>query len=79
MEKYVKEYLWLVLDMVKAHHNFDGGFSYNIGASQTNYYGVPISNGKEESDIHGTLLLTWALSMIFEILDEPHRWKPMRP
>jgi len=57
-----------------------GGFSYGIDSSQKLYYGVKISNGKSEPDIHGTLLLTWALSMIFKITEnENYDWKILRP
>ena len=57
-----------------------GGFSYGIDSSQKLYYGVQISNGKNEPDIHGTLLLTWALSMIFKITEnENYDWKVLKP
>ena len=57
-----------------------GGFSYGIDSSQKLYYGVEISKGKNEPDIHGTLLLTWALSMIFKITEnENYDWKVLKP
>ena len=57
-----------------------GGFSYGIDSSQKLYYGVEISKGKNEPDIHGTLLLTWALSMIFIITEnENYDWKVLKP
>ena len=41
---------------------------------------VEISNGNNEPDIHGTLLLTWALSMIFKITEnENYDWKVLKP
>jgi hypothetical protein len=74
------EYCSSVLEMIKAHHNKDGGFSYSIGSAQTSYYGLPISKGFYESDIHGTVLLTWALAMIFKIQEkENYDWKIIRP
>lgn len=76
----VQTYCAQVLDMIKQHYNPDGGFSYNIGSSQTHYYGVPISRGLVESDIHGTCLLTWAVAMILEILDNnPAGWRVIKP
>lgn len=76
----IQAYCAQVLDMIKQHHNPDGGFSYNIGSSQTHYYGVPISRGLVESDIHGTCLLTWAVAMILEILDNnPAGWRVIKP
>lgn len=78
-------------DIVKYLENFyetifnhfypnQGGFSYGIDSSQKLYYGVEISNGNSEPDIHGTLLLTWALSMIFKITEnENYDWKVLKP
>lgn len=76
----IQAYCAQVLDMTKQHHNPDGGFSYNVGRSQTYYYGVPISQALAESDIHGTCLLTWALAMILEILDSNrYGWRVIKP
>ena len=63
----VREYARALLEMIRLHHNDDGGFSYWIGKSQTGYYGVPITTGMPVSDIHGTLLLTWALAMVLRL------------
>jgi len=69
-----------VLEMIKQHHNSDGGFSYFIGRSQSYYYTVPISKGRAESDIHGTILLTWALAMIIHILEiDTVDWRVIKP
>jgi len=75
----ILEYCMSVLDMIRSHHNHDGGFSYSIGAAQTTYYGLPISRGLNESDIHGTILLTWTLAMIFNLCDYPNQWKNIKP
>lgn len=58
----------------------DGGFSYWLDRSQTHYYGVKISEGKCTADIHGTVLLVWAISMILRTLGE-HRlnWNLIKP
>ena len=73
-KKEIQAYCVAVLEMIKRHYNPDGGFSYNIGSSQTGYYGVPpITLGLAESDIHGIVLLTWAVAMILEI-NEVNRW-----
>jgi len=65
----VQEYCIEILPLIKKHYNSDGGFSYYIEMAQTNYYGVPITNGLPESDIHGTCLLIWALTMTAFILE----------
>jgi hypothetical protein len=65
----IQTYCRQVLEMIRRHYNKDGGFSYSLNRSQTGYYGVRISRGLPESDLHGTILLTWAVAMILEILD----------
>ncbi len=77
----VRAYCADVLDLIARHHVPDeGGFSYDVGASQTVYYGVPITRGEPVADLHGTILLTWALAMIFELLGEnPDGWRVIRP
>ncbi len=66
----VDAYCTQVLEKIVQHRNLDGGFSYHIGRSQRYYYGVLISHGYAESDIHGTCLLTWAIAMILNLRDE---------
>lgn len=76
----IRQYCKDVLAMIQQHYNDDGGFSYNIHKSQAFYYGVPISKGFDESDIHGTCLLTWAIAMIEELLERPEpRLMVIRP
>ena len=73
------DYCLSLLSMIKGHHNGDGGFSYNVESAQKTYYGLPISKGLFESDIHGTVLLTWALAMIFDLADSVNEWKIIKP
>jgi hypothetical protein len=76
----VREYCNQLLEMIQRHYNEDGGFSYFIERSQTNYYNIDVAKGLAESDLHGSLLLTWALSMLVEIMDiNTHGWKTFRP
>ncbi len=76
----VRAYCAHVFEMIRRHAHDDGGFSFYAGKAQDNYYGVPISRGLDESDIHGTCLLTWALAMIWKILSpETAAWKTIRP
>ena len=51
----------------KHYFEDEGGFSYFVNKSQTHYYGVEVTKGKNFPDIHGTLLLVWAISMMEEI------------
>lgn len=58
----------------------EGGFSYYSGKSQIYYYGLRTSKGKSSPDIHGTILLTWALAMIFEVTEnENYNWNILKP
>ena len=66
----ISEYSKGLLEMIRLHHNSDGGFSYWIGKSQTAYHGVPITSGLPVSDIHGTGALMWALSMVVRLIDD---------
>jgi hypothetical protein len=76
----VQKYCGELLALIREHYNTDGGFSYFVGKSQTSYYGVPISQGLFESDIHGTCLLSWALAMIHRITENTaFDWKIIRP
>ena len=80
-QKEIVEYLCNLLVIIEKHYFPEiGGFSYSINKSQTGYYGVNITNGMNTPDIHGTILLTWALSMIFEITEnEKHQWSILKP
>lgn len=62
------------------HHPDKKGFSYFINKSQTHYYGIRISKGRNEPDIHGTLLAVWAIIMILELLEENiYEYKTIKP
>lgn len=47
----------------------DKAFSYFKSKSQTHYYGVEITDGRKQADIHGTTLIIWALAMLRDQLD----------
>ncbi len=76
----VRAYCTHVVELIRRHAHADGGFSFHVGKAQNNYYGVPISRGLDESDVHGTCLLVWALAMIWRMLaPETAAWKTIRP
>ena len=78
-EKEIAVYCEL-LDLIEKHFYIEGGFSYYINKSQTHYYGVKISEGNDQPDIHGTLLLVWAMSMIFKLVENnKFEWKVIKP
>ncbi len=45
-----------------------GGFSFHPNKSNESYYGAKITKGLCEPDIHGTMLFTWGISLISEVL-----------
>ena len=64
----VVEYLNKLKKIIrKNYHPEYGAFSYFSGKSQTHYYGLKISKGFNTPDIHGTTLLLWALTMIYNL------------
>lgn len=74
------DYLRTIIDMIKTHYNSDGGFSYHVNRSQTNYYNIRISKGLPESDLHGTLLMIWAITLILEICEKnTFGWRVLKP
>jgi len=79
--KEVNKYLETIIDLIMLHyHSETGGFSYFKEKSQTHYYGIKISEGKNEPDLHGTVLLLWALSMILEIQEKNiNNWNIIKP
>ena len=64
-KKEVIEYLENIEFIIGRHYFFEtGGFSYYENKSQLYYYGLNITKGKNVPDLHGTMLLIWACSMI---------------
>lgn len=70
-----------VLDYLKLlYFKEEKGFSYFKNKSQTHYYGINISKGKNLPDIHGTLLSVWAIVMILEVLEKnTNNYNILRP
>lgn len=46
-----------------------GGFSFSLGRANTHYYGAHITRGKNEPDIHGTVMFLWGSSLIAQLLE----------
>jgi hypothetical protein len=68
-KKDIRDYFIEVLNIIQLHQHSQGGFSYYLNKSQTHYYGVNVSKGFDEPDLHGTTLLIWAASMIFNFIN----------
>ncbi len=80
-DKKIINFLGDILEKIEQHYFSEtGGFSYFKNKSQTHYYGIKISHGKNEPDIHGTVLFLWALSMILQILENSDfNFKTLKP
>ncbi len=76
----LQNYVLRVVDMlVKHYHPLEGGFSYYIGRSQPFYYEVRVTHQRPVSDLHGTVLLTWAAVLILKLLEvESEHWRVIR-
>lgn len=48
--------------------NEDGAFSFYCNKSQPNYYSAKVSAGQSVSDLHGTVMITWAIAIALEII-----------
>lgn len=59
--------------------NADGGFSFYQGRAQHEYYGARISTGQPVSDLHGTMLMTWAMAIVLDLLGGASGWVCPRP
>jgi len=66
------------LKIYKTHYyENQGGFSFLTKQANTHYYGVKITKGLNEPDIHGTIMFVWGISIIAQILgiDKELRFK----
>tara|TARA_Y100000741_G_C18252569_1_gene557792 strand:- start:236 stop:1372 length:1137 start_codon:yes stop_codon:yes gene_type:complete len=79
--KEIKDYLVDLIDIIESHYfKNQGGFSYYQDKSQIYYYGLKITKGTKTPDIHGTILLVWALSMIFDVIGyKEMNWNILKP
>ena len=73
----IQDFCWERIKVIEKFRKPDGGFSFYLDRSQTSMYGVPITKGLPESDIHGTVLFLWSLKMIVNILgySDQFNWK----
>lgn len=73
----IRDYCARRLKIIKRFRREDGAFSFFEKGAQTHYYGVPVSRGLLESDVHGTTLFAWTLVMIGDLLgyDQELGWR----
>ncbi len=51
------------------YHENKNGFSFNKNRPKKVYYGAIINRGKEEPDIHGTVMYLWGIAVIVQVLE----------
>lgn len=69
-KKEIISYLLNLFELIKTHFkDEEGGFSYYKNSCQTNYYDVRFTDSRNQADLHGTVLLIWAIVMILEVLE----------
>ncbi len=56
------------LQEISAYHREDGGFSFYRSRAQRWYYGALVSFGEKQSDMHGTVMFTWACAVALSLL-----------
>ena len=56
------------LNDILAYRQKDGAFSFYPTRAQRSYYGALISLGGRQSDMHGTVMFTWAYAVALDLL-----------
>lgn len=65
----IEEYALKKIDQFRSYyHEAERGFSFYKNRANVRVYGAKVSRGKNEPDIHGTVLYVWGLIMVAEIL-----------
>lgn len=76
----IQAYALKIAALLVEHYNpLDGGFSYYIGRSQPFLHHIRVSGQRPISDLHGTLLLTWAAAMLLDLLGADNPFKLIKP
>jgi hypothetical protein len=64
----IRDYATAILRRIHSHIREDGAFSFLPDRANDTYYGLRVSRGFTESDVHGTHLLTWAVTLCAGLL-----------
>lgn len=78
----IKRFALKRLQIYRKHYFPDvGGFSFLPSKANVYYYGAKITKGLNESDIHGTCMFLWGISIIVQILaiDKEIKFKELVP
>jgi len=64
----IKNLAFIALQHIDSFKKPDGGFSFFEKTASKKYYGIRVSSGGAISDLHGTAMITWAISIICHLL-----------
>ncbi|MCY4015509.1 MAG: hypothetical protein OXG82_22710 [Gammaproteobacteria bacterium] len=64
----IRQFAFTALGEIASHRQHDGAFSFSPARAQRAYYGALVSLGERQSDLHGTVMLTWAWAIALDIL-----------
>ncbi len=73
----IETFAGIYLRSIRQHRKADGGLSFFADHANTHYAGIKLSRGGAESDIHGTHLLVWAITLCANLLgfNDVLNWK----
>ena len=64
----VRSFALEALAEIDLYRQPDGGFSFHPTQAQRSYYGALVSLGGRQSDLHGTVMFTWACAIALDLL-----------
>ena len=67
-----------ILRMLPYFHFREGAFSFFPKKSQITYYGAQPSTGEACADLHGTVMQTWAIALLFTLRNVRCAWTPQQ-
>lgn len=75
LEKFCTSYL---ASLVPFYRWAEGAFSFFPQRSQETYLEAKITSGSSCADLHGTVMQTWALSLLFQLMGTDSCWQPQK-
>lgn len=60
----------VLLPKIEKRRKEDGGYSFFEGSCQTHFYGRRVSEARDVSDLHGTLMSLWGINLIHAMVVE---------
>lgn len=70
VHKYCQGALTRYKKYMRGSNNYSLGFSFLPNSNPRRYYGMKVTKGTWDADIHGTYMFTWAIALTLDILGE---------